>query len=37
VETHLYEGDTMFTTNGETHSVRNATDKPVKMLAIVLK
>lgn len=33
----LRQGDVMYTGNRETHNVRNATDKPVRMLAIVLK
>ncbi|NCB04882.1 MAG: cupin domain-containing protein [Clostridia bacterium] len=29
-------GDAMWTCNGETHSVRNETDKPVRMIAFVV-
>lgn len=29
-------GDAMWTGNGETHSVRNETDKPARMIAFVL-
>ena len=33
----LCPGDVMFTSFGDVHSVRNVTDKPAKMLAMVLK
>lgn len=33
----LCAGDVMFTSFGDVHSVRNVTDKPAKMLAVVMK
>lgn len=33
----LCPGDVMFTSFGDVHSVRNLTDQPAKMLAIVMK
>ena len=33
----LRAGDVMFTSFGDVHSVRNVTDKPAKMLAVVFK
>ena len=35
-ETAFVKGDMMFTGGGNTHSVRNDSDKPAKMLAIVV-
>ena len=36
VETTLREGDAMYTTNSGVHSVRNVTDKPCLMIAIII-
>ncbi|WP_458863559.1 cupin domain-containing protein [Acidaminobacterium chupaoyuni] len=35
-ETVFHPGDVMFTANGDTHAVRNDSDAPAKMLAIVI-
>ena len=36
VETVLYAGDSMFVGDGNNHGVENKTDKPAKMLAVVI-
>ena len=36
VEQELHEGDVMFCRDGDSHSMENRTDKPIKFLAIVL-
>ena len=35
-KTVLNPGDAMFTAQGKTHAVRNVSDKPAKMLAVVI-
>lgn len=36
VDSALHAGDSMFTSGGETHSVENNSDKPAKILAVVI-
>ena len=36
VEQELHEGDVMLCRDGDSHSMENRTDKPIKFLAIVL-
>lgn len=37
VETELHEGDASYAHSGTSHAIENRTDKPAKMLAVILK